>query len=268
MKGARSVSQRPLALAITENPATHGGLFAALPGCGIRVTLANDGITGYHKSQLLTPQLILLDEGIAKIESIALIRLLKGLPATASIPILYLTTQGGHEVSIAALRAGAVDCIGVPYAVEELIERIRIHLRLAREIKPGLQYRSHANHPRQPVFDGCAQEDRMLVHAAAEIIDERLSMPPTQAELSDMFNASGRKLSNAFRHCLGVSIAEYIRQRRMARAEYLLKNTALKLSAIADELGFSSPANFATAFRHHSGVSPRVFRHQHHTHQT
>lgn len=241
----------------------HGGLLAALPGCGFKVTLASDGIMGYHKSQLLTPQLILLDAQISKIESIALIRLLKGLAATASIPILYLSALGDHHVSIAALKAGAVDCISVPYAVEELIERIRIHLRLAREIKPGLHYRHCSNHASQPFFEGCAQEDRMLVHAAAEIIDERLSMPPTQAELSAMFNASGRKLSNAFRHCLGVSIAEYIRQRRMARAEYLLRNTALKLSAIADELGFSSPANFATAFRHHSGVSPREFRHQH-----
>lgn len=217
---------------------------------------------GYHKAQILSPKLILLDSSLPKPSSIPLIRMLQGLPMTSSIPIFLLTSRPSSEECINALKAGAVDYIPMPYIVEELIERMRIHVRLAHE-RSAVSARAES--PCQAAGEGkldenCRPADLMLVRVAKEVINEQLTNPPTQKLLAEMFGVSQRKLVRAFKNCLGVKVNEYIRQQRMQKAQYYLVNTTLSLSDISDELGFSSPANFATAFRVHTGLTPRQYR--------
>ena len=69
-----------------------------------------------------------------------------------------------------------------------------------------------------------------------------------------------RRLLSAFRTTEGVSLPEYLRGERMRRAQRLLLETSLTVHQIAESLGFSSAANFSTAFRAHSGLTPVEFR--------
>ncbi|XOT98004.1 helix-turn-helix domain-containing protein, partial [Alcaligenes pakistanensis] len=103
-------------------------------------------------------------------------------------------------------------------------------------------------------------ETSMLIHAIQKTIDANLGSPPNQKELCDMFKISRRKIMNIFQRNFGLSVSSYIRLQRMYRAEYLLKTTALKIDVIATDLGFSSPANFSTAFKTYAGVAPGKFR--------
>ncbi|MFO1142146.1 MAG: helix-turn-helix domain-containing protein [Amaricoccus sp.] len=53
------------------------------------------------------------------------------------------------------------------------------------------------------------------------------------------------------------SIANAIRARRAAE---LLRGTSASVTTIAAELGYSTPANFARAFRNATGLPPEAFR--------
>ena len=47
---------------------------------------------------------------------------------------------------------------------------------------------------------------------------------------------------------------------RMQRAAELLTTRGLTVREVAQRVGYRQPAQFATAFRRHHGVSPSVFR--------
>ena len=82
----------------------------------------------------------------------------------------------------------------------------------------------------------------------------------TQEELAEAVGTNSKRLNEAFRQCVGVTVFEYLREERMKEACVLLSGTGLPIQAIALEVGFTSGANFSTAFRERYGLSPSQFR--------
>src|SRR5690606_28549453 len=79
-------------------------------------------------------------------------------------------------------------------------------------------------------------------------------------ELSQALGISKKRISGIFRKQLGISVAQFLRDERMRRAQRLLVQTSLDIRTIAQTLGYSSSANFSNAFRDHAGMSPSAFR--------
>lgn len=79
-------------------------------------------------------------------------------------------------------------------------------------------------------------------------------------DIADDLGVTPRRLDRAFRNNLGVSLAAYARRERLRVAQRLLLQTSRPIQNIADELGFSCSANFATVFRDVVGVSPSEYR--------
>ncbi|MFD4122034.1 helix-turn-helix domain-containing protein [Alcaligenes faecalis] len=244
-------------LLISNNTRQHEQLLQSLLAGAFRVSVAADGVQGYTKAQLTLPELILLDKQLTGIDALSLTHMLQGLKATAQIPIIILDSRmdGSSEECVAFLKAGAVDYIGNPYAVDEVKERINVPLRCPKQMTPAVV--SGKTPSQRP---STTAETSMLIHAIQKTIDANLGSPPSQKELCEMFKISRRKIMNIFQRNFGLSVSSYIRLQRMYRAEYLLKTTALKIDVIATDLGFSSPANFSTAFKAYAGVAPGKFR--------
>ncbi|MDV2115147.1 DNA-binding response regulator [Alcaligenes faecalis] len=244
-------------LLISNNTRQHEQLLQALLAGAFRVSVAADGVQGYTKAQLTLPELILVDKQLTGIDALSLTHMLQGLKATAQIPLIILDSNmdGSSEECVSFLKAGAVDYIGNPYVLDEVKERINVPLRCPKKILPAM-----VSGKIQSQHSSTTAETSMLIHAIQKTIDANLGSPPSQKELCDMFKISRRKIMNIFQRNFGLSVSSYIRLQRMYRAEYLLKTTALKIDVIATDLGFSSPANFSTAFKTYAGVAPGKFR--------
>lgn len=67
-------------------------------------------------------------------------------------------------------------------------------------------------------------------------------------------------LATTFRRAFGVTIGEYVRQRRIATACRLLIDSDRTIGAIGLDLGFATPSHFSRVFVRHTGVSPREYR--------
>jgi AraC family transcriptional regulator len=96
------------------------------------------------------------------------------------------------------------------------------------------------------------------------LIDERLAQggaPPSLTELAALCSISMRHLTRAFRISRGRSIGSYIAEHRMDRAKQLLASGAC-VKSVAYAMGFTSPSNFSTAFRHFAGETPRQYQHR------
>ncbi len=83
---------------------------------------------------------------------------------------------------------------------------------------------------------------------------------PSLAELAALCAISEGHLMRGFRASTGASLGQYIARQRMHYARSLLREDALSLGAVARQLGFSSSAYFATAFRRVCGVTPSQYR--------
>lgn len=85
---------------------------------------------------------------------------------------------------------------------------------------------------------------------------------PSVAELSRLSGFGDRRLQfcRAFKKFAGHTLTEYLAQARTERAQHLLLTTDLGLKEIAYRLGFSSPANFSTAFKAATDLPPGAFR--------
>lgn len=78
------------------------------------------------------PDLLLLDVQMPGISGYDVCRLIRSDPNWKSMPILFLTANGGYEARTLAFEAGADDFIAKPVVETELLTRVTAHLKRAR----------------------------------------------------------------------------------------------------------------------------------------
>lgn len=262
-------------LLVDDQPDSLISLIGLLHDKGYEVFTAIDGVQGYARAVALQPDLILLDVNMPKMDGFALARLLKSEPATSGIPIIFLSIAASSRDRLRGLRAGAVDYIVKPFHHDEVVERVRIHIGLADQAKAGARPEDEAalvaasSGPALPAdtdadaAGAVPRETAALFKAATELISGRLSEAFTVKRLAEKLGVPERRIMLAFEACLGMTLFEYLRGERMQWAKHLLSNTSLSIADIAHETGYSTAANFSTAFREYAGMAPSVYRKSH-----
>ncbi len=100
---------------------------------GYRVSVANDGMTGLTLARESTPDLVILDWMLPGLTGVELCRRLRS--TGSKIPVILLTAKDEISDRVAGLDAGADDYVVKPFSIEELLARIRAHLRRIEEDK-------------------------------------------------------------------------------------------------------------------------------------
>ena len=91
-------------------------------------------------------------------------------------------------------------------------------------------------------------------------MDLHFKEPLTLEQLAEEAHMNKYYLSHAFKREYGVSPINYLISRRINESKYLLTETDLSMSQIAQLLGFSSLSYFSQTFRKTQGISPMEFR--------
>jgi len=87
-----------------------------------------------------------------------------------------------------------------------------------------------------------------------------LSSPLPLRELARQFGMSPASLQRFFKANYGKTVAEFIREQRLIGARDALRYEGMSVSQAAYLAGYSTPANFATAFKRAFGISPSDIR--------
>jgi len=87
-------------------------------------------------------------------------------------------------------------------------------------------------------------------------INERITID----DLAGYTNLSPSYLSRLFKKELGISISDYIRQKKIEKAQNLLKYSDFTLIEIANYLAFSSQSHFIQIFKKIVGLTPKKYR--------
>lgn len=93
-------------------------------------------------------------------------------------------------------------------------------------------------------------------------IDQNYAGKCRQADLVKLANMSSTKLKNLFRKFTGLTITEYILDKKTDHAAHLLADTDLSVEEIAKKVGFDTATGFATSFKKQLGIPPTEYRKQ------
>ena len=117
---------KPLILLIEDDAQIRRFLRAALAAEDYRLQEAVTAEEGLAQAASRQPDLILLDLGLPDRDGLEVIQRVR---EWGKIPILVLSARGQEKDKIAALDLGADDYVAKPFAVGELLARIRAALR-------------------------------------------------------------------------------------------------------------------------------------------
>jgi two-component system, OmpR family, response regulator MprA len=120
-------------LVIEDDPRVRRSLERALRSEGMVVTTASDGAEGLEVASRLEADVVVLDVVMPVIDGLDVVRRLRA--RGLRIPVLMLTARHGVSDRVAGLDAGADDYLVKPFALDELLARLRALLR------PGSFYR-------------------------------------------------------------------------------------------------------------------------------
>jgi DNA-binding response OmpR family regulator len=101
-------------------------------GGDIDVEIVSSGDNALKVATDQPPDLILLDLNLPAVSGLEVCRLLRGRPATKSIPIIMLTARTSENDRVVGLDVGADDYITKPFSTRELAARVRAALRRRR----------------------------------------------------------------------------------------------------------------------------------------
>jgi AraC-like DNA-binding protein len=95
------------------------------------------------------------------------------------------------------------------------------------------------------------------IHHARDILHCRLQNPPSSLELAQNIGVSERTLRRGFRELFDTTVFGYLMQRRMEKAQMLLREGNSSVAEVANLVGYSHLGLFANVFKRQYGISPK-----------
>ncbi|MEV6091273.1 SpoIIE family protein phosphatase [Streptomyces cellulosae] len=154
-------------LVADDNADMREYLTRILTAGGYEVTAVTDGVEALDAARRRTPDLVVSDVMMPRLDGLELVSRLRGDSRTASVPVLLLSARAGQEASIEGLRAGADDYLVKPFAAAELLARVRANVELARLRGHHLRWRTALVDSLQEAFFVCDESGAVVEINAA-----------------------------------------------------------------------------------------------------
>ncbi len=230
---------------------------------GLITKTATDGETALEISSKTPPDLILLDVCMPGLDGFETCKRLKENPASNRIPVVFFSAMVDEDSKARGFEVGGIDYITKPVQRKELVARVTTHLsqnKLYRHLMRRLEaYEEH--YGPLPAGDIEASNTRLQrIYKAQEILKDSMRAPPSMEDLASRLEISHRRLSREFQLLYGMSVFSWFREFRLQESRRLLRSSDTSVEEIAEMVGYTSGANFATAFRQRFNITPRAYR--------
>ena len=132
--GERDPPGRITVLVVEDDASIALGLRINLEGEGYQVLLAEDGERGLELARGESPDLIVLDVMLPKMNGLEVLQALRREGCT--MPIIILSARTGEMDKVTGLELGAEDYVAKPFSLAELLARVRAATRWRRPLAP------------------------------------------------------------------------------------------------------------------------------------
>lgn len=207
------------------------------------------------------PDIIVSDIMMPQMDGYDLCRRIKEDIDISHIPVILLTARGDDASRLHGYKMGADGYLGKPFEEGMLLELIRNRLR-NRELTKA-RYLNVGLLP-APEEVTISQADERFLFSVNEVIIEHMSNQELDLNLlSKKLGLSRATLYNKLKKLTDMGGNDYINKVRLERIIYLMINTELNFTEIAEKTGFSSSRYFSTMFKRYTGETPTQYREKH-----
>jgi signal transduction histidine kinase/DNA-binding response OmpR family regulator len=226
------------------------------------VFLADTGEKGLSSAYEQVPDLIISDLVLPGSSGRWVTERLKSDIRTSHIPIILLSAHGSLEQQIHGMESMADAYIVKPFNYTYLLATVNSLLKNRTLLKS--HYVSDISSPGKHLISKSL--DRKFINDFSGIVEQNLSNENFRVdEISREIGISRVQLYRKVKALLDCSVTDYIMNRRLKKAKYLLINGKHSISEITYMVGFSSPNYFSTVFKSKYGMRPSEFKKSQHS---
>jgi YesN/AraC family two-component response regulator len=195
--------------------------------------------------------LVLTDIRMPVMDGLALAERLR--EAKDAPEVIIISGHDDFEYAQKALRSRVFDYLLKPVEAEDL-----------RKVLNGWLKRESQRQNAEP-SDGQAApaaEELSTVERVIQFVRSAMPGEVTLAEAAAHVHLNASYLSHLFKQQTGRNFVDFVLEQRMEAAKRLLADTALRVSEIAQRLGYSDIAYFSNTFKKWTGLTPSEYRKQ------
>jgi len=255
-------------LLIEDSAATKILLLSFLEAKGYCAISAEDGLIGIQQAGEHSPDLIISDIMMARLDGYGVLTALRENPATATIPLIFLSAKVTQSDIRTGMELGADDYLTKPCKLEELLRAIAAQLKKQADQRQGFVLECQRilklptsetgkKEDSQSFFPTCPKLKEVF-----NFIEENYHQAISLSDVAKSVGYSPAYLTDLVKRQTGETVQRWIIKRRMAAACSLLLNTDQSVNQIAEAVGYSDKNYFFYQFRQHHETTPQMWRKQ------
>lgn len=218
---------------------------------------AANGSEGFEIANEKTPNLIISDVMMPKMDGFEFCKKIRENNATAIIPFIFLTAKSDEQFKLLGTQLGADDFLSKPFDPNLLLEKVKNIL----ESRKKLQKQYSKSVRLGPSDIEITSGEEVFIEKVILTIEENLQNHKfTSDVLASEMNMSNSSLYRKLKVLTGSSTAEFVRSIRIKRAAQLLADRERTITEIAYEVGFNDVKHFRTVFQKQFACTPSEYR--------
>lgn len=159
---------------------------------------------------------------------------------------IFMTCHAEFSYAQKAIDYGVYKYLTKPINTDELEQIITKIVSRLDEQQPEVEY------------SGIPDAVRELI----ETVEKNLSSDIKLNTIADQLHMDAIYLGRLFKKSMGIGFKDYVVQKRMERAQQLIRTTNLPISEIAEKVGYREENYFRMSFKRFCGCSPREYKRQ------
>lgn len=219
------------------------------------VGMANDGLEGKKLIEELHPHIVFLDICMPEMDGLAMVAALDS--QFPDLEVSILTGYRDFEYAREAIHLGVTRFLLKPSNMSELEEAIETMTRNLQkkgitgeetETKEELEQRVES------------ASGAFIVKNAMSYIEKNYAQKLTLCDVAEKTYVSQWHLSKLLNKHMGQGFSDILNSVRIEHAKQLLRDSALRVGDVAEQVGFSDLAHFSRVFKKQEGVSANEYR--------
>lgn len=216
------------------------------------VATAHDGLEGKKIIEDVNPDIVFLDICMPEMNGLAMIAAINS--EFPDLEVCVLTGFRDFEYAREAIRLGVTRFLLKPSNMDELEEAIGIMCENLK--KKGITGEAEP----EPEEKEERASSSFIVKNALMYIEENYTQKLTLGEVAEKTYVSQWHLSKLLNRHTGQSFSDILNHVRIEHAKELLKDPALRIGEISEQVGFLDMAHFSRVFKKQEGVSANEYR--------
>lgn len=128
------------------------------------------------------------------------------------------------------------------------------------EIQPDAEHKISEKAPQMMTRNRALIDKNSILKPALDYIFSNRGEPVTQRQMADLCHVSASYFSHLFTKTMGEGFSCFLARLKIEWSKTMLENTALTVSQISDQLGFSSSGYYIKTFKKFEHITPAAYR--------